>query len=976
MFTPVMLHYSPSPEKYKQLKQAKLLQQQQQQQQQSNGQSSAVQIPNSANNNTSSNSNQNSYSNYNHLYKQQQLQLQLQQHQNQKNNNLHNNNNNNSNNNNNINNSTINSNINHNNSSNLTHNNSEDHMNSHTLLHKPIRSKPARYKVSYSVGDVRGDKHCFGINSLVFDNESSQLYSAGRDSTVKLWSVDHQTNSVQHKHCFEGHNDWVNDIFINPKQSILVSGSSDSSIKVWNTNSGECLRTERRHEDYVKALAYAPNANYFASSGLDSHIVLWDLNVFTPTGTLSNGNGVTSSTTTTASTSLNNGLSNNYVPQFNIARAGGDNISIYSLAINNEASLVLAGSTERTIRAWDVVGGKKIFKLKGHTDNVRSIIISSDSRRCLSASSDGSFRLWDIGMQRCIHSFDDIHTDSVWSLAVSPTFSHVYSGGRDGLIYSTDLKTFQSTLVCKEANPVLKIVHDEQRQSIWVSTTDSEIKNWSLNGATKEKIEPRFIDEDKDEESVNNISAILNANEPIMKIAGRPGMIKHHIMNNRRHVLTKDTSDNVQLWDITKGELIGDYGKVDFDKQVNELQEIISIPKWLSVDTKTGNINITMEPPHCFSADAHLSNLGVTLQEGEPDELYNTGERVLASLFSHFVKEKHNRQNNVNSNQYDGDTVDSVEDEPQQQAVPSSTNNNNNNDSNRQKVAMSGAPPSSTNKAPPKRMIFELPKDTSIVIFDDNNVNNSFRIRLSEFTGLESVDVIPTWVYDCLFGGPTQKKETKDIYFMMSPSDEKNISPIAKGIIKFNQAPHTQIRKLIGHISWKLKLLEPNSLVEEYIEMLCDNKVLLPTYTLSTVRAFFWKSGDDIQLTYRVKPAYGNENELRKLVKLNQIKKITVTTPTITGSTPSSAPANGANKCNSNGNSNSKSNSNSANSSPSLIGQHTIDQDYVINGKNNKSSPMISTISNGANELPKEGAMPPSLSISSSPKPSISTNES
>lgn len=29
-------------------------------------------------------------------------------------------------------------------------------------------------------------------------------------------------------------------------------------------------------------------------------------------------------------------------------------------------------------------------------------------------------------------------------------------------------------------------------------------------------------------------------------------MIKHHIMNNRRHVLTKDSSGNVELWDITR----------------------------------------------------------------------------------------------------------------------------------------------------------------------------------------------------------------------------------------------------------------------------------------------------------------------------------------------------------------------------------------------------------------------------------------
>lgn len=39
-------------------------------------------------------------------------------------------------------------------------------------------------------------------------------------------------------------------------------------------------------------------------------------------------------------------------------------------------------------------------------------------------------RLWDLGQQRCVHSYA-VHTDSVWALASTPSFAHVYSGGRD-----------------------------------------------------------------------------------------------------------------------------------------------------------------------------------------------------------------------------------------------------------------------------------------------------------------------------------------------------------------------------------------------------------------------------------------------------------------------------------------------------------------------------------------------------------------
>ena len=39
-------------------------------------------------------------------------------------------------------------------------------------------------------------------------------------------------------------------------------------------------------------------------------------------------------------------------------------------------------------------------------------------------------RLWDLGQQRCLHTYA-VHTDSVWALACTPSFTHVYSGGRD-----------------------------------------------------------------------------------------------------------------------------------------------------------------------------------------------------------------------------------------------------------------------------------------------------------------------------------------------------------------------------------------------------------------------------------------------------------------------------------------------------------------------------------------------------------------
>lgn len=135
-------------------------------------------------------------------------------------------------------------------------------------------------------------------------------------------------------------------------------------------------------------------------------------------------------------------------------------------------------------------------------------------------------RLWDLGQQRCVHSYA-VHTDSVWALASTPTFSHVYSGGRDLSVstfcinpvlksclifsqlflffsnicnvmnflmlssiflqlYLTDLATRESLLLCTKEHPILQLaLHDD---NIWVATTDSSVHRWPADGRNPQKV--------------------------------------------------------------------------------------------------------------------------------------------------------------------------------------------------------------------------------------------------------------------------------------------------------------------------------------------------------------------------------------------------------------------------------------------------------------------------------------------------------
>uniref|UniRef100_A0A914RAJ8 WD_REPEATS_REGION domain-containing protein n=1 Tax=Parascaris equorum TaxID=6256 RepID=A0A914RAJ8_PAREQ len=65
--------------------------------------------------------------------------------------------------------------------------------------------------------------------------------------------------------------------------ALVISASSDTTVKVWNAQKGFCMSTLRTHRDYVRALAYARDIEMVASGGFDQLIYLWDvLRVFDP----------------------------------------------------------------------------------------------------------------------------------------------------------------------------------------------------------------------------------------------------------------------------------------------------------------------------------------------------------------------------------------------------------------------------------------------------------------------------------------------------------------------------------------------------------------------------------------------------------------------------------------------------------------------------------------------------------------------
>ncbi|PAA61699.1 hypothetical protein BOX15_Mlig003646g2 [Macrostomum lignano] len=742
-----------------------------------------------------------------------------------------------------------------------------------------------RVQVSYVIRDEIEKYNRFGVNSLQFDPVQNRLFTAGRDSIIRIYNT--ANPDEPYLQSMEHHTDWVNDIVLCCSRKNLISCSSDTTVKVWNSSRGFCMSTLRTHKDYVRALAYAKHKELVASAGLDKAIYIWDVNVLT---------ALTASNNTVTTSSL-----------------AGNKDSIYSLAMNHSATMIVSGSTENVLRIWDPRSCQKQCKLRGHTDNVRAIVISNDGSRILSGSSDGTIKLWSVGEQRCIWTFYG-HTAGVWTLQANEAFNTLYSSGKDAQVLAWDIVDNQQPcrLICQEDCPVLKVllVEEAQQPHLWISTTNTNVKRWplpSLPFQHSQHVSNRQNQHPAMTSSTNNASGnavgqttaafsdLTNSSasgsasasasasaaaspdgdktppslpppampppplqqpqqpslspKPNFCITGGSCIRQYHISNDKRFLLTKDSNDCVALYDVVLVRKLQDLPPGSFDQRVADMTaKRVFVPSWFSVDLKTGLPMIHLEEQDCFSAWVSQRDSGIAVDSlprepqvaggvAQPDSKINYGGLVLQALFEHWPPTRVRKE--------DGGYTRA-------------------------------------------NMYFSVPQHTPVVLSESTG-RTLFRLLVRDSGGESENSIlnetVPAWITDILI----EKNLPKyiKISFYLNPYPSSSVKSLRKDRLSANDM--LQIRKVAEHVveMWRTESLPPGAPppplpyhqqqqqqppphstnqaassdaatgdqqqkpAEELVEILINDTVLDPNMDLRTAKHFYWKSGGDLVLFFR-----------------------------------------------------------------------------------------------------------------------------
>ncbi len=267
------------------------------------------------------------------------------------------------------------------------------------------------------------------------------LAQAVADAAIPLsWATPWASWRLQPSHhAFIGHNRWVNAVAIGQVEgrTVIVSGSDDRTVRVWDAATGEQVRDAfTGHSDSVNAVAIGQvEGRTVIVTGSGDHTVrVWDA----ATGQLVRAafTGHTGSVRSVAigqvegRTVIVSGSGDRTVRVWDAAtgeqvRAAftGHTGWVNAVAIGQVGgrTVIVSGSGDRTVRVWDAATGEQVRDaFTGHSDWVNAVAIGQVGGRTviISGSGDRTVRVWDAATGQLVRAAFTGHTGSVRSVAI------------------------------------------------------------------------------------------------------------------------------------------------------------------------------------------------------------------------------------------------------------------------------------------------------------------------------------------------------------------------------------------------------------------------------------------------------------------------------------------------------------------------------------------------------------------------------
>lgn len=368
--------------------------------------------------------------------------------------------------------------------------------------------------------------HTSFVSSVAFSSDGKLLASGSEDTTVRLWNVQTgHTVSTLRMNPDIGHDNsnWITSVAFSPDGKLLASDSYGGALVVWNILTGQAIAHYESSGGMVGQLYFSPDGKFLFGKGGK----VWDLQ------------------TGQASDQL------------------ADEVYADDVALRPDGKLLAYGFYDGSIHLRDAQSLKRIGSLRDPKAdaskttglNVQALAFSPDGKLLASAGLDQPVRIWDVQSGKILSAINPEHW--ITTLVFSPDGKLLASN--DGHVWDAQSGQLVATL------PGLYTVSEVAGSDVTFSpdgsllasvTVDEVIRLWDM-------------------QSLKNVVNMEGNDANLLQIAFSP---------NGKQVVSVNSNGPVRLWDVRSGQNVRTFK--DFGQDVTW---VAFSPDGKSLATNVGN---------------------------------------------------------------------------------------------------------------------------------------------------------------------------------------------------------------------------------------------------------------------------------------------------------------------------------------------------------------------------------------------------
>jgi WD40 repeat protein len=260
-----------------------------------------------------------------------------------------------------------------------------------------------------------------------------------------------------------------------------LSGSDDTTIRLWETETGRCVRTFEGHTEGVNSVSLSADGCWALSGSKDSTLRLWNVELLTNgkqplappslcrVASAERASDIQMRFAELLDSARSSAVRGDYATTIRQVRAArelpgyakarealelqtiagrhsvrrrllggwcaktfpGHMDAVNAVSMTRDGLYLFSASQDGTVGMWDLATGQCVRKFSGHAGGIRHIVVTQNGRLLLAATSRGSLRLW--------KTFDGVRLPTfkgpfghVRAISLSADDRWVVSGGGEG----------------------------------------------------------------------------------------------------------------------------------------------------------------------------------------------------------------------------------------------------------------------------------------------------------------------------------------------------------------------------------------------------------------------------------------------------------------------------------------------------------------------------------------------------------------